>query len=51
MAEEVVRSTEAMILLQRESNKIGSVMDVIKAVAEQANLLALQRLHRSRPCR
>lgn len=51
MAEEVVRSTEAMILLQQEGNKIGSVMDVIKAVAEQANLLALQRRHRSRPCR
>ena len=27
--------------LQQESNKIGSVMDVIKAVAEQTNLLAL----------
>jgi methyl-accepting chemotaxis protein len=41
LAEEVVRSTEAMTLLQQESNKIGSVMDVIKAVAEQTNLLAL----------
>ncbi|MFJ3525347.1 methyl-accepting chemotaxis protein [Pseudomonas sp. NPDC090203] len=41
LAEEVVRSTEAMTLLQQESDKIGSVMDVIKAVAEQTNLLAL----------
>ncbi|WVV61629.1 methyl-accepting chemotaxis protein [Pseudomonas batumici] len=41
LATEVVRSTEAMTLLQQESNKIGSVMDVIKAVAEQTNLLAL----------
>ncbi|WP_248745670.1 methyl-accepting chemotaxis protein [Pseudomonas sp. MWU12-2037] len=41
LAAEVLRSTEAMTLLQQESNKIGSVMDVIKAVAEQTNLLAL----------
>jgi methyl-accepting chemotaxis protein len=41
LAEEVVRSTHAMTLLQQESNKIGSVMDVIKAVAAQINLLAL----------
>jgi methyl-accepting chemotaxis protein len=41
LAAEVVRSTEAMTLLQQESNKIGSVMDVIKSVAEQTNLLAL----------
>nr|WP_260959786.1 methyl-accepting chemotaxis protein [Pseudomonas citri] len=41
LASEVVRSTEAMTLLQQESDKIGSVMDVIKAVAEQTNLLAL----------
>ncbi|PTR18548.1 methyl-accepting chemotaxis protein [Pseudomonas sp. GV085] len=41
LASEVVRSTEAMSVLQRESDKIGSVMDVIKAVAEQTNLLAL----------
>jgi methyl-accepting chemotaxis protein len=41
LAEEVVRSTEAMTRLQQESNKIGSVMDVIRAVAEQTNLLAL----------
>ena len=41
LAEEVHRSTEAMTLLQQESQKIGSVMDVIKSVAEQTNLLAL----------
>ena len=41
LACEVVRSTEAMGVLQQESDKIGSVMDVIKAVAEQTNLLAL----------
>ncbi len=41
LATEVARSTEAMTQLQQESNKIGSVMDVIKAVAEQTNLLAL----------
>ncbi|WP_413786116.1 methyl-accepting chemotaxis protein [Pseudomonas flexibilis] len=41
LAGEVNRSTEAMAQLEHESNKIGSVMDVIKAVAEQTNLLAL----------
>ena len=41
LASEVVRSTDAMSMLQQESDKIGSVMDVIKAVAEQTNLLAL----------
>ncbi|MBP5966806.1 methyl-accepting chemotaxis protein [Pseudomonas sp. NIBR-H-19] len=41
LASEVARSTEAMRVLQQESDKIGSVMDVIKAVAEQTNLLAL----------
>lgn len=41
LAEEVHRSSEAMNLLQQESQKIGSVMDVIKSVAEQTNLLAL----------
>ncbi|MBA1427243.1 methyl-accepting chemotaxis protein [Pseudomonas fluorescens] len=41
LAAEVARSTDAMAHLQQESNKIGSVMDVIKAVAEQTNLLAL----------
>ncbi|MEQ9725916.1 methyl-accepting chemotaxis protein [Pseudomonas sp. WHRI 8822A] len=41
LATEVSRSSEAMGELQSESNKIGGVMDVIKAVAEQTNLLAL----------
>ena len=41
LANEVARSTDAMTVLQQESDKIGSVMDVIKAVAEQTNLLAL----------
>ncbi|MBX8492172.1 methyl-accepting chemotaxis protein [Pseudomonas cichorii] len=41
LASEVGRSAEAMSELEQESNKIGKVMDVIKAVAEQTNLLAL----------
>ncbi|WP_371919827.1 methyl-accepting chemotaxis protein [Pseudomonas sp. MYb185] len=41
LASEVIRSTEAMTVLQGESDKIGSVMGVIRAVAEQTNLLAL----------
>ncbi|WP_414705761.1 methyl-accepting chemotaxis protein [Pseudomonas sp.] len=41
LAVEVIRSTDAMTVLQQESSKIGKVMDVIKAVAEQTNLLAL----------
>ncbi|MCU1726144.1 methyl-accepting chemotaxis protein [Pseudomonas sp. 7P_10.2_Bac1] len=41
LAVEVGRSTQAMAVLQEESDKIGSVMDVIKAVADQTNLLAL----------
>nr|WP_249677891.1 methyl-accepting chemotaxis protein [Pseudomonas sp. PIA16] len=41
LATEVNRSTDAMNHLQQESDKIGKVMDVIKAVAEQTNLLAL----------
>tara|TARA_Y100001968_G_scaffold46245_2_gene36462 strand:- start:834 stop:1547 length:714 start_codon:yes stop_codon:yes gene_type:complete len=41
MASAVVRSSEAMTALQEESDKIGSVMNVIRAVAEQTNLLAL----------
>ncbi|WP_060483024.1 methyl-accepting chemotaxis protein [Pseudomonas sp. NBRC 111119] len=41
LADDMHRSTEAMNLLQQESQKIGSVMDVIKSVAEQTNLLAL----------
>nr|WP_285887170.1 methyl-accepting chemotaxis protein [Pseudomonas sp. BJa5]MDL2427162.1 methyl-accepting chemotaxis protein [Pseudomonas sp. BJa5] len=41
LAEEVERSAEAMQRLEQESEKIGKVMDVIKSVAEQTNLLAL----------
>ncbi len=41
LASEVVRSADAMTQLEQESDKIGKVMDVIKAVAEQTNLLAL----------
>ncbi|CAM3713198.1 Methyl-accepting chemotaxis protein McpS [Pseudomonas reidholzensis] len=38
---EVGHSTQAMAELKRESDKIGSVLDVIKSVAQQTNLLAL----------
>ncbi len=41
LATEVGRSKTAMDELKEESNKIGGVLDVIKAVAEQTNLLAL----------
>ncbi|WP_416195133.1 methyl-accepting chemotaxis protein [Pseudomonas sp. CCI4.2] len=41
LAGEVGNSTEAMNELKRESDKIGSVLDVIKSVAQQTNLLAL----------
>ncbi|WP_460123137.1 methyl-accepting chemotaxis protein [Pseudomonas sp. H3_G09] len=41
LALEVSHSTEAMGELKRESDKIGSVLDVIKSVAQQTNLLAL----------
>ncbi len=41
LATEVGHSTEAMGHLKRESDKIGSVLDVIKSVAQQTNLLAL----------
>lgn len=41
LASEVGNSTEAMNELKRESDKIGSVLDVIKSVAQQTNLLAL----------
>ncbi|MCJ1886825.1 methyl-accepting chemotaxis protein [Pseudomonas sp. LA21] len=41
LASEVDRSAEAMESLRQESEKIGSVLDVIKSVAEQTNLLAL----------
>ena len=41
LATEVGNSTDAMSHLQQESDKIGSVLDVIKSVAQQTNLLAL----------
>ncbi|WP_259648409.1 methyl-accepting chemotaxis protein, partial [Pseudomonas syringae] len=41
LATEVTHSKSAMDDLKNESNKIGGVLDVIKAVAEQTNLLAL----------
>ena len=41
LAGEVVNSSEAMNQLKVESDKIGSVLDVIKSVAQQTNLLAL----------
>ncbi|MDB6144385.1 MAG: methyl-accepting chemotaxis protein [Pseudomonas sp.] len=41
LAAEVIRSSDAMSVLTQESDKIGKVVDVIKAVAEQTNLLAL----------
>jgi methyl-accepting chemotaxis protein len=41
LASEMGNSTEAMGELKRESDKIGSVLDVIKSVAQQTNLLAL----------
>ncbi|MCV4343654.1 methyl-accepting chemotaxis protein [Pseudomonas capsici] len=41
LASAVGNSSEAMGALKLESDKIGSVLDVIKSVAEQTNLLAL----------
>ncbi|OLS61152.1 Methyl-accepting chemotaxis protein McpS [Pseudomonas putida] len=41
LAKEVGNSSTAMNDLKAESAKIGSVLDVIKSVAEQTNLLAL----------
>ncbi|MGR3895585.1 HAMP domain-containing protein [Pseudomonas sp. 1176_21] len=41
LAAEVEHSSEAMGQLKAESAKIGSVLDVIKSVAQQTNLLAL----------
>ncbi|KWS98228.1 chemotaxis protein [Pseudomonas syringae pv. cerasicola] len=41
LASSVGNSSEAMGALKQESDKIGSVLDVIKSVAEQTNLLAL----------
>lgn len=41
LAEEVKKSTQAMNQLKLESDKIGGVLDVIKSVSQQTNLLAL----------
>jgi methyl-accepting chemotaxis protein len=41
LAHEMLRSSQAMQGLQQESRKIGSVLEVIKSVSEQTNLLAL----------
>ncbi|MFC6339136.1 HAMP domain-containing protein [Pseudomonas sp. CCM 7891] len=41
LAQEMSRSSLAMQGLQRESQKIGSVLEVIKSVSQQTNLLAL----------
>lgn len=41
LADEVKKSTQAMNLLKLESDKIGGVLDVIKSVSQQTNLLAL----------
>jgi methyl-accepting chemotaxis protein len=41
LVKEVGNSTTAMVELKRESDKIGSMLDVIKSVAQQTNLLAL----------
>lgn len=41
LASEMELSGQAMLRLQRESQKIGSVLDVIKSVSQQTNLLAL----------
>ncbi len=41
LAHEMTRSSQAMIALQHESQKISGVLDVIKSVSQQTNLLAL----------
>ncbi|KTB67796.1 hypothetical protein AO066_21415 [Pseudomonas fluorescens] len=41
LADEMALSGRAMLALQQESQKIGSVLDVIKSVSQQTNLLAL----------
>ncbi|HEX8592370.1 MAG TPA: methyl-accepting chemotaxis protein [Pseudomonas sp.] len=41
LAQEVANSTQAMNVLKLESDKIGGVLDVIKSVSQQTNLLAL----------
>ncbi|MBA1200386.1 methyl-accepting chemotaxis protein [Pseudomonas capeferrum] len=41
LADEMERSSETIVRLANESARIGSVLDVIRSVAEQTNLLAL----------
>ena len=41
LAKELTSASEAMTLLAQHSNEIGSVVDVIQAISEQTNLLAL----------
>ncbi|UXV20156.1 methyl-accepting chemotaxis protein [Pseudomonas fluorescens] len=41
LASEMELASRAMVALQQESQKIGSVLDVIKSVSQQTNLLAL----------
>lgn len=41
LSEQIERSANAMATLQQESDRIGSILDVIRAIAEQTNLLAL----------
>ncbi|MFV3014343.1 methyl-accepting chemotaxis protein [Pseudomonas sp. KHB2.9] len=41
LAAEMLNSNDAMAHLKQESDKIGGVLDVIKSVAQQTNLLAL----------
>ncbi len=41
LSDEIGRSSDAIDRLSKESEKIGSVMGVIKGIAEQTNLLAL----------
>ncbi|MBX7274685.1 methyl-accepting chemotaxis protein [Pseudomonas sp. O39] len=41
LAQEMAHSSQAMQGLRQESQKIGSVLEVIKSVSEQTNLLAL----------
>lgn len=41
LADEVRKGAEVISRLEQDSNNIGAVLDVIKAIAEQTNLLAL----------
>jgi methyl-accepting chemotaxis protein len=41
LATSVINAADAIALLEADSNNIGSVLDVIRGIAEQTNLLAL----------